>query len=102
MSNVDLGGSLNKTVPQEKQKMIYMSIPTSLVFIADAMQFEPMQKYADAIAQSIKSSLTNVEIRKSILQVSGVKTVKKMQRLRKDHYDLFTKVFGEEIWGLQK
>jgi len=103
MSDVNLGASSNKTVEpkQEKQKMIYMNIPSGLLFIIESKGLDPMKKYSDAISQSIKQSLSNIEIRKTILQAFGVKTVKKMQRLKSKEYDIFTEVFGKEIWGLQ-
>ncbi len=104
MTEVNLGSSSNtpKNDPnQKKQKMIYMNIPSGLVFIIDAQGLETMKKYSDAIIKSIKDSLSNVEIRKTILQTFGVKTVKKMKRLKINEYNIFTKVFGIKIWGLQ-
>jgi len=103
MGDINLGASSNKVVDpkQIKQKMIYMNIPTGLVFVIESRGLASMKKYADAITQSIKTSLSNVEIRKTILQTFGVKTVKKMRRLKENEYDVFTEAFGKEIWGLQ-
>ena len=104
MSDVNLGSSSQApAIPkQEKQKMIYMGIPSALLFITEARGFVSMKKYSDAMIQSIKGSLTPIEIRKTILLTFGVKTVKKMQRLKSKEFDIFTEVFGKEIWGLQE
>ena len=103
MGDVNLGSSGNQQPDssQVKQKMIYMNIPTGLLFISESYEIEPMTKYANAIIQSIKGSLTNVELRKTILQTFGVKTVKKMERLRSNEFKIFTEIFGGEIWGKQ-
>lgn len=97
MTDVDLGGTI-KAPPQQKSKVIYMNIPTTIMLMIDIMNCPNCQKYIDALSKSIMSSLTKKELRKEIFNMFGVRTVKKMQRIRKREMVLISSIFGEDIW----
>ena len=97
MADVDLSGKPEDTV--QKTKMIYLNIPTALVFIFDCWEYPKAQRFANAMKESIKSALTPKEIRKEILALFKIKTVQKLKKAKHPAYDLFAEVFGPGIWG---
>jgi len=98
MVNVDLSGKPEETT--QKTKMIYLNIPTALIFIFDCWEYPKAQRYANAMKESITGALTKKEIRKEILTLFKLRTVQKLKKAKHPAYDLFAEVFGPDIWGL--
>ena len=96
MSNIDLSGKLEEV--NEKTKLLYLNIPTALIFIYECWEYPKARKFAETMKMTILKSLSKKELRKEILILAKVKSVKKLKTLRPPVYDLFTEVFGNEIW----
>ncbi|MCK5612623.1 hypothetical protein KAR91_62705 [Candidatus Pacearchaeota archaeon] len=97
MSTIDLGGAKSSGEP-EKQQMIYMSIPTTILLMVDIQAHPPAKQYVEALTESIKQAVPKKTIRKEIFSLFGVKTVKKMLATRPREYGVLTAIFGVEIW----
>lgn len=97
MADVDLSGK--PAEPEQKTKMIYLNIPTALVFIFDCWEYPKAQRFALAMKESIDSALTKKEIRKTILSLFGIKTVQKLKKAKHPAYKIFAEVFGPDLWG---
>jgi len=98
MGNVELGGTKKVKSSQEKQKVIYLGIPTTNMFMIDIMNCPNCHKYIEAFSKTIRSALTNKELRKEIFDMVGVRTVKKMRLLKMKEMALLTSIFDEGIW----
>jgi hypothetical protein len=101
MSDVSLGGKPAGDVVQEKQKMIYLNIPTAISMIVELGDSKNIKKYSDPIIASIKQSLTNKEFSKILCGMFGVKTNKKFSKTKPNEFKMLTEIFGD-IWGLKK
>ena len=95
---VSLGSSKsNKMNQPKKEKMVYMSISTAILFVLDSQDIKTMGKYSGPILESIKANLNKDEIRDNILKIFNVSTVKKMKRNYPDFIEKIEKLFGN-IW----
>jgi len=102
--NVDLGQDVNKGTPKtaeelQKQKMIYMNIPTVTMLMIDIKDYPNCRRYVKAFVQSIRNSMSKRELRKELFKTFGVKTLKKMQRLKPKELELLKEIYGDDIWG---
>ena len=100
MADVSLGGG-SKEESLEKQKLIYLNIPTAILMLIDLKDSKNIKKYSDPIVASIKQSLTNKEIRKIVCSMVGIKTIKKFKFLKPAEFVIFNNMFGD-IWGLNE
>jgi hypothetical protein len=103
MTEVSLGGGNKKasaTPEQQKQKMIYLDIPTAIVMIIELGDSKNIKKFSDPIIANIKQSLTNKEIRKILCTMFGVKTARKFKKLKPQEFEIVTAIFGD-VWGLK-
>ncbi len=103
MSDVSLGGAPKQQVPtgQQKQKMIYLNIPTAISMIIELGDSKNIKKYSDPIVSNIKQSMTNKQLRKILCLMFGVKTARKFKKLKPQEFEIITNLFGD-IWGLKK
>jgi len=103
MNDVSLGGAPKQQAPtgQEKQKMIYLNIPTAISMIIELGDSKNIKKYSDPIVTNIKQSMTNKELRKILCLMFGVKTAKKFKKFKLQEFEIVTNLFGD-IWGLKK
>jgi hypothetical protein len=102
MGNVSLGGGKqNAAVPagQQKEKMIYLNIPTAILMIIELGDSKNIKKYADPIISNIKQALTNREIRKILCTMFSVKSARKFKANKPQEFEILTMLFGD-IWGL--
>ncbi len=100
MADVSLGGKKETTIP-EKQKMIYLNIPTAITLIIELGDSKNIKKYSDPIIASIKQSFSNRELRKVLCTMFGEKTARKFKVNKPEEFEILTKLFGD-IWGLKK
>lgn len=100
-NNVSLGGKPKGDVVPEKQKMIYLNVPTAISMIVELGDSKNIKKYADPIIASMKQSLTNKELSKILCGLFGVKTNKKFSKTKPVEFKMMTDIFGD-IWGLKK
>ena len=104
MTDVSLGGGGKKnagaTPEQQKQKMIYLDIPTAILMIIELGDSKNIKKFSEPIIASIKQSMTNKEIRKILCLMFGVKTARKFKKLKPQEFEIITGIFGD-IWGLK-
>jgi hypothetical protein len=98
MGELDLGETKKVKSSQKKQKVIYLGIPTTIMLMIDIMDCPNCHKYIEALSKSIRSALTNKELRKEIFDMVGVRTVKKMRLLKMKEMALLTSLFDEDIW----
>ena len=104
MTDVSLGGAKSKTAPlkgEQKQKMIYLDIPTAITMILELGDSKNIKKYADPIVANIKQSFPSKELRKVLCLMFGVKTARKFKKLKPKEFEIVTNLFGD-IWGLKK
>jgi len=103
MSDVSLGGGKkNASAPdQQKQKMIYLDIPTALLMIIELGDSKNIKKYSEPIIKNIKQAMTNKELRKILCLMFGVKTARKFKLNKPQEFDIITGIIGD-IWGLKK
>jgi hypothetical protein len=104
MTDVSLGGgkkNAGATPEQQKQKMIYLDIPTAITMIIELGDSKNIKKYSDPIIANIKKSMNNKELKKILCLMFGVKTAKKFQKLKPQEFEIMTGTFGD-IWGLKK
>ena len=67
MTDVSLGGgkkNAGATPEQQKQKMIYLDIPTAITMIIELGDSKNIKKYSDPIIANIKKSMNNKELKK--------------------------------------
>jgi len=104
MSDVSLGGgkkNAGATPEQQKQKMIYLDIPTAITMILELGDSKNIKKFSDPIVANIKQAFTNRELRKVLCLMFGVKTARKFKKLKPQEFEIVTGLFGD-IWGLKK
>lgn len=104
MSDVSLGGGKGNAAPskeEQKQKMIYLNIPSAIMMILDLGDSKNIKKYSEPIISNIKQSFTNKEIRKILCTMFGIKTAKKFKVQKPVEFEIVTGLFGD-IWGLKK
>lgn len=104
MTDVSLGGGKTNAAPskgEQKQKMIYLNIPTAVSMILDLGDSKNIKKYSDPIVANIKQSYSNKELRKVLCVMFGVKTARKFKALKPKEFEIVTGLFGD-IWGLKK
>lgn len=102
MANVDLGGSKDtklKNVDPKKQKVLFIGIPSIIKMIIDLKDCEQFQPYAKAFVQNITSSLSKKELRKSICESCGAKTLNKMKRFKSEQLDILSNYFDSNLWS---
>jgi len=102
MADVSLGGGKKNTTEadgQQKQKMIYLNIPTAIIMLIELGDSKNIKKFADPIVANIKQALTHKEIRKILCEMFGVKTARKFKLNKPTEFEGLTKMFGD-IWGL--
>ena len=100
--DVDLGKT-EKGRLDESNKMIYMSIQTTIVIISEIYDCgERPRKLSTVLANTVKTNFTLRTIRKTIFELYGVNTVRKMQNNHSKEYKIYTELLGQDIWGLQK
>ena len=103
MTDVSLGGGKTNTAPpeagQQKEKMIYLNIPTAILMIIELGDSKNIKKFADPIIRNIKQSLTNREIRKILCAMFSVKTARKFKLNKPQEFEILTQMFGD-VWGL--
>lgn len=99
MADVSLGGSKTNAVP-EKQKLIYIGIPSAILMIIELGDSKNIKKYADAIIGSIKQSISNKELRKILCEMFGVKSARKLKETKPKEFEILTNLFGN-IWGIE-
>ncbi len=98
MGNLDLGSAKSSQEPK-KVKAITVTIPGMiLVLVALSDQAEKNKVLIDSLKKGMEA-LTKKEIRKAAFQAYGVKTPKKMKRLKEVEYNILSNIFGEAIWG---
>ncbi len=100
MADVSLGGAPKDAPAPEKQKLIYINIPTAVMMIIELGDSKNIKKYADPIIKTIKDSTPNRELKKILCLMFGVKTAKKFKRLKPQEFKIITNIFGD-IWGLR-
>ena len=104
MTDVSLGGgkkNAGATPEQQKQKMIYLDIPTAITMILELGDSKNIKKYADPIVANIKQAFPNKQLRKVLCKMFGVKTARKFKKFKPEQFDIVTNLFGD-IWGLKK
>lgn len=99
MSDVNLGGGNKKSGEPQKQKLLYIGIPTAIQMIIELSDSKSIKKYSDPIVADLKKSFSNKELRKMICPLFGVKTSKKFKSTRPVQFERMTEIFGD-IWGL--
>ena len=99
MADVDLGGTQKNAPTPDKQKMVFVSIPGVLGLMDEIYgRSDICDRYVAAFKDTIAQTLSNKELRKEIFRIYGVKTLKKLKRLKPAGYEKMTKIFGN-IWG---
>ena len=104
MSKVDLNGKKDEKVEKkegktEKQKLIYMNIPTALMFIMDNYECPNAGKYIGAISKSISSTIEPDELRDIIYTTFGRRSEKHMKEYNPKEYEILTDYFGKMLWS---
>lgn len=99
MGDVDLGGTKKNVATPDKQKMVFVSIPGILGLMDEIYKRSDIcNRYVAAFKDTISQTLSNKELRKEIYKIYGVKTLKKLKRLKPEGYEKMTEIFGN-IWG---
>ncbi len=104
MTDVSLGGgkkNTGATPEQQKQKMIYLDIPTAITMILELGDSKNIKKYADPIVSNIKQAFPSKQLRKVLCTMFGVKSARKFKKLKPQEFEIVTNLFGD-IWGLKK
>jgi len=99
MSGVDLGGNKQKSSEPKKEKMVYLNLPSVIMFMIELDGVDASEKYINAMVSSMTQACTHVEIKGIILNMFTIKNVETFMKFHKKEYDILTKRFGISMWG---
>ena len=97
MVDIELGGSKGVEQPK-KQKVVYITIPATIMLLLDIKNYPNCKRYVDSLSQNILNSLTKEEIKKEIFNLFNVKNERQLEKRYAIIKTELTHIFGD-IWG---
>jgi hypothetical protein len=94
----DLSGRTKpKSGEKRKVKVIQMTINVAIMMITDGFECKKMRRYLNDFSKFILSNYNVDEIRTSIFEVFGQKTMKAVEEVHPYQYKVLSEVFGMTI-----
>ncbi len=95
---IDLGRSVRKA-EEKTNKLVFMNIKTTIMLILDIHDIPRCSKYVKSFSDSIIKSLSQREVRKEILELFGIRSLKKLEKQKPEETKILRKIFGTGILG---